>query len=197
MITAYHKNELSEYKRMAAFHRLVACGFRTYLFPAFLFLAGALLFVFAVLSGNGVLYGGGAVLIVFSVAVLFAAIFVQNARIEKNVRNNPNYLESEHEYAFTEEGIRLCVRCRGAEEQHEIPWESVVRVYERKDRFYLYLSRTQALILPKKDITSGSADDLALLFRIKGKQFKEMKKLRGKGEARAQQEEYTHGKQDG
>lgn len=184
MITARHKNELSEYKRMAAFHLFVARGFRTYLFPVFLFLAGAALFVFAALSGNGALYVGAAALIVFAGLIPLGAVWVQNARIEKNVRINPNYLDSEHEYAFSEDGFHLCIRCRGAKEEHDVPWDMVVRIYERKDCFYLYLSRTQALILPKRDIAGGSVDDLAALFRVKGKQFKEQKRLRGKEQAR-------------
>ena len=179
MLTATHQNDLSEYKAMAAFHLFVARGPRPYVFPVFLCLLGVAVLALGIIFQNAALYIGAAVLIAFSVAMPFLMLWIQNARIEKRVSNTPNYLDSTQIYAFTEDGFKLTVRCRDQEAESEFAWKDVVRIYERNDCFYLYLSGTQALILPKQCIEGGTADDLAVLFRRLGKQFKEKKDLRG------------------
>ena len=46
--------------------------------------------------------------------------------------------------------------------------------------FYIYISGTQALIVPKSSLEGGTADDLAALFRVLKKRFREKKNLRGR-----------------
>ena len=53
--------------------------------------------------------------------------------------------------------------------------------YEQtKQYFYIYIGKSQVLILNKSNITEGSADELAEIFRSLGKRFREKKNLRTK-----------------
>ena len=77
-----------------------------------------------------------------------------------------------------EESFRLTIRAGARTEEVEIPYAQVRRIYETKEYFYIYIGRSQALIVGKADITEGSADELAVLFRKLGKRFREKKNLR-------------------
>ncbi|WP_148449874.1 YcxB family protein [Gorillibacterium timonense] len=55
----------------------------------------------------------------------------------------------------------------------ELKWSAIYRVYETTDSYYIYISNIQALILPKKDIVSGSARELSQWMRDSlGKAYK-------------------------
>ena len=62
MITGQYKNDLGEYKRFSAYHLFVARGIRAYLYPIVFFIFAAALLAAGILSANGVLYFGAAVL---------------------------------------------------------------------------------------------------------------------------------------
>lgn len=83
-------------------------------------------------------------------------------------------------FCFDENSVTLKLKAGDREEEYEIPYEQIAGIYERKDLFYVYIGKTQALIVPKENLEGGSADDLAQLFRKTGKRFKEKKSLRKK-----------------
>ena len=102
------------------------------------------------------------------------------AKIEKSVRANRNFLRTTHSFTFTEEGVGLTVKVQEKQEEYNIPYANIVRIFERPDVFYIYISGTQALIVPKSSLEGGTADDLAALFRVLKKRFREKKNLRGR-----------------
>ena len=65
-------------------------------------------------------------------------------------------------------------------EELEIPYSQVPRIHETKQYFYIYIGKSQVLILNKSNITEGSADELAEIFSSLGKRFREKKNLRTK-----------------
>ena len=180
MITAHYKNDLGEYKRFSAYHLFVARGIRAYLYPAVFFLFGAALLAAGIASGNKVLFFGAAVLFAFSLALPAIMLALQNAKIEKSVRANRNFLHTHQYFSFSEEGIALTIKVQEKQEEYNIPYANVVRIFERPDVFYIYIGGTQALIVPKSGLEGGTADDLAEMFRVLGKRFREKKNLRGK-----------------
>lgn len=180
MITGQYKNDLGEYKRFSAYHLFVARGIRAYLYPIVFLIFAAALLAAGILSANGVLYFGAAVLFAVALALPAIMLALQNAKIEKSVRANRNFLRTTHSFTFTEEGVGLTVKVQEKQEEYNIPYANIVRIFERTDVFYIYISGTQALIVPKSSLEGGTADDLAALFRVLKKRFREKKNLRGR-----------------
>ena len=104
--------------------------------------------------------------------------FLQSAKMKKAAASNPNYTATRQEYAFGEENFTLRICVRGKEEEYAIPYAQVLRAYEAKEYFYLYIGGGKVLILPKGAITEGSADGLAACLRAMGKRFREKRSCR-------------------
>lgn len=178
MVKAFHKNNLPEYKRLCAFHQFVARGMRAYAYPILFSVSAAVLLIVGFIAGNTVLFAGAGVLFVSAAALPFITLAVQNAKIDKKVRMNADYLKTEQYFQFEEDRFRLKI-CQGSRsEEIEVPYSQVPRVHETKGYFYIYVGKSQVLILNKANITEGSADELASVFRALGKRFREKKKMR-------------------
>ncbi len=178
MIEVSHKNTLQEYKKLCAFHMFVARGMRAYIFPAFFFILAVCFLVIAVFAGSGVCYAAAAILFVISFLLPLITLYLQNTKIEKNIRQNPNYTKTEQVYRFEESGFHLRISIGDRVEEHDIPYAQVLRVYERKKYFYIYIGGSQVLILSKDNFSAETANELAFSFRVLGKRFREKKKLR-------------------
>lgn len=178
MVKAFHKNNLAEYKKLCAFHQFVARGVRAYMYPILFFVAAVLFLFLGVMSGNAVFYVGMGILFALTAALPLITLAMQNAKIEKKVAHNPEYLKTEQLFQFGEESFRLTIKAGNRTEEMEIPYAQVPRVHETKEYFYIYIGKSQVLILNKANITEGSADGLALIFRSLGKRFREKKNLR-------------------
>lgn len=180
MVRAFHRNNLPEYKKLCAFHQFVSRGARAYAYPILFLIAAAVFLVIGIASGNAVFYVGAGVLFVLAVALPLITLALQNAKIDKKVVQNPNYLKTEQYFQFGEESFRLTIKVGSHTEEMEVPYAQVPRVHETKEYFYIYIGRSQVLILNKANITEGTADELAAIFRTLGKRFREKKKLRAK-----------------
>ncbi len=178
MIQAYYKNDLAEYKKLCAFHLFVARGFHTYIFPVFFLVVAFGFLAIGIVIENSAMYIGAAVLLLASVGMPFLNLYMQNVKIEKSVRANPNYLKTEQYFSFEDKQFHLTIRVNGHSEEYDIPYDQVLRVYERKDNFYLYIGGSKVLILKKSGIETGKTDALAEYFRCMGKRFKEKASLR-------------------
>lgn len=178
MVKAFHKNNLPEYKKLCAFHQFVARGVRAYAYPILFLLAAVLFLIIGIMSGNAVFYLGAGILFLAAAALPLITLAMQNSKIEKKVSQNPDYLKTEQLFQFGEETFRLTIKVGSRTEEMEIPYAQVPRVHETKEYFYIYIGKSQVLILNKANITEGSADELAAVFRGLGKRFREKKKLR-------------------
>lgn len=178
MVKAFHKNNLPEYKKLCAFHQFVARGVRAYAYPVLFFAAAVMFLALGIAFGNPAFYAGAGVLFVLACALPPVALAMQNAKLGKKIAQNPDYLKTEQLFQFGEESFRLTIRAGARTEEVEIPYAQVLRIYETKEYFYIYIGRSQALIVGKAGITEGSADELAVLFRKLGKRFREKKNLR-------------------
>ena len=179
MIQAYYKNDLNEYKKLCAFHLFVARGVHTYIFPVFFLVVSVGFLAIGIVIENFAMYIGAAVLFAASVGLPFLNLYMQNVKIEKSMRANPNYLKTEQYFSFSETRFHLIIRVNGRSEEYDIPYDQVLRVYERKENFYLYIGGSKVLILNKSGIEEGKVDALAEYFRCMGKRFKEKVSLRG------------------
>ena len=179
MVYAEYRNNVDEYKRFCAFHLLYARGIRTYLFPAFFCLFAVLLIVMAVLSSNEVLYAGAAVLLIVAALLPPLNVWIQNGKINKRMRLDDSYEKVTQSFIFSAGGIHLSVRARGKTEEYDIPYSQVLRVYERKYVYYIYIGTTQALILRKAGIKEDEPGELQKFFEILGKRFRRLRKPAG------------------
>ncbi len=180
MIQGYYKNSLAEYKRFCVFHLFVARWAQSFAYPILFLGIGIVFCVFGGLSGNSILFFGAGVLFAVAVIMPFAMQALQKAKAEKRVRVNVNFLKTQQFFGFDESSMTLKLKVADREEEYEIPYGQIAKIYERKDLFYLYIGKSQALIVPKNNLEGGSADDLARIFRKTGKRFKEKKSLRKK-----------------
>ena len=188
MVKGFHKNNLPEYKMLCAFHQFVARGIRAYAYPILFWVFAIFLIVMGVVASNVSLYIGAGVLFAFGLALPFITLAMQNAKIERKVMQNPNYLKTEQFYAFGEDSFRLTIRAEGNAEEMDVPYAQVPRVHETRQYFYIYIGKSQVLILNKANITEGSADQLAEIFRrALGKRFRGKKKSAGGAERKSEQ----------
>lgn len=179
MVYAEYRNNVDEYKRFCAFHLLYARGIRIYVFPAFFCLLAILFVVMAAVTGNAVLYVMAAILLIIAVALPFLSVWIQNGKINKRMRLDDSYEKVTQSFIFSAGGIHLSVRARGKTEEYDIPYSQVLRVYERKYVYYIYIGTTQALILRKAGIKEDEPGELQKFFEILGKRFRRLRKSAG------------------
>lgn len=170
-IHAHHKNSAEDYKQMNAFHLLVARGVRTYVSPIVFAAAAVVFLLIALLVKNYTFLAGSIVLFLLAAAWPFLTLALQNGKIAKRLRENPNYERSEQFYTFREGGFHLRVRANGREEEYDLAYDDVLRIYERPDRFYIYIGRAQALILKDAEIEGGK-EALRPVFAALGMRFR-------------------------
>lgn len=170
-VNAHHRNSVADYKRMNAFHLLVARGVRTYVSTIVFGIAAFAFLLIALIVKNYTFLAGAAALFLLAAAWPFITLAMQNGKISKYLRENRTYEKSEQFFTFGESGFHLKICADGREEEYDIPYEQVLRIYERADRFYIYIGRAQALIL-KKDEIEGGGTALTPLFVPLGKRFR-------------------------
>ena len=180
MIQGFYKNNLAEYKRFCVFHLFVARGAQSLAYPILFLGLGIVFCVFGGLSGNKILFLGAGALFAVAVIMPFAMQALEKSKAEKRVRANTVFLKTQQFFCFNETSMSLKLKVADREEEYEIPYTQIAKIYERKDLFYVYIGKTQALIVPKNSLEGGSADDLVQIFRTIGKRFKEKKLLREK-----------------
>ena len=179
MVRASYTNDLRDLKKLCAFHLFVARGPQTFAVSAMFALIAVFFFVMSAVGGNAALgCTAGAVLLAAAAILPLIRFFLQSAKMKKAAASNPNYTATLQEYTFGEENFTLRICVRGKEEEYAIPYAQVLRAYETKEYFYLYIGGGKVLILPKGAITEGSADELAACLRAMGKRFREKRSCR-------------------
>ncbi|MCR5792216.1 MAG: YcxB family protein [Lachnospiraceae bacterium] len=89
--------------------------------------------------------------VLFLIAFLFL-VFQPVSLISKGrnqVKFNPSFKEAFH-YKMNSNGITVSM----LEESEEVKWEDIYKIRESKKCFFLYFSRVQANIIPKKQMTT-------------------------------------------
>lgn len=180
MIQAQYKNNIADYKKLGAFHLLYARGIRTYVNTIVFGVAAIVFLVIALLTKNLAFIAGAGILFVLAAAWPFLMIAVQNGKVNKKLQTNRNYERAVQYFTFKEDGILLKICIGNQTEEHDIPYTQIPRIYERKDRFYIYIGPSQVLIVKKSDI--DDSEGLVSVFRTLGKRFHEQKGLRPKSE---------------
>ena len=179
MVKAHYKNDLTEYKRFGIFHTLHARWWYIAMFSTLFLLIGAGLLVSGILSADAGILSCAAVSLAFAIAYPFLNVFFQISRIKKSVATNRNYNLTEQYFTFTQDGISLRIRMNEHTADYEIPYKQILKIFETKQNFYIYIGKQQALKKKKNDIDEGTIDELSGLFRKgAGKRFREKKNLR-------------------
>ena len=69
--------------------------------------------------------------------------------------------ETKIDYIFNEDMIYYHMENVGMKTTSEWAWDLCYKAFETKEYFYIYISNMQAHIVPKKDIVSGTSQELA------------------------------------
>ncbi len=177
MVKAYYKNSLEEYKKFGVFHTLRARKWNIVLLSSLFLLFGAWLMAGGVLQSNSKLMGVSIICFACSVAFPFLYCFLQIIKINKTVKQNKNFNNTEQFFTFTDDGLSLQIKIGTRGSDYEIPYNQILGAFETKTNFYVYIGRRQALIINKKDITEGNEDELCKYLKNGlGKRFVEKRK---------------------
>lgn len=160
MVKAYYKNSLEEYKKFGVFHTLRARKWNIVLFSSLFLLLGVCLIVSGVLQGDSRLIVFAIVCFAFVIAFPFFYCFLQIVKINKTVKQNKNFNNTEQFFTFTDDGLSLQIKIGTRGSNYEIPYNQILAAFETKTNFYVYIGRQQALIINKKDITEGDENEL-------------------------------------
>lgn len=177
MVYAEYQNSIIDYKRFCRFHLLKARGIKTYIVSLLFFVFGVFFIIMAVTVQNPALYGVAVILFGLAIALPFLYLWLQNVKINKRFRGDQLYEKIKHFFVFSENGLRLTIKAKGKEEDYEIPYSQMLRVYERNDVFYIYIGAMHALIIPKIAIREDQKGELKDYFCLLGKHFKGNQKL--------------------
>ncbi|MDD4296894.1 MAG: YcxB family protein [Ruminiclostridium sp.] len=82
--------------------------------------------------------------------------------------------ETKINYKFDTDMIYYYMEKPGMKTTCEWAWSLCYKAYETKDYFYIYISNMQAHIVPKKDIISGTSQELAEILHSKVSKFKKV-----------------------
>lgn len=180
MVKASYTNDLRENTKLCVFHLFVARAPQTFAASVLFLLIAVFFFVMGALSGNTAGYIAGAVLVAAAAGMPAIRFFLQRAKTQKTAKSNKNFENTQLHFEFYEDSFDLQICVRTQAEKYQIPYEQVLRIYETKTHFYIYIGGSKVLILPKDKITEGDADSLAMIFRALGKRFREDKRSRKK-----------------
>ena len=101
--------------------------------------------------------------------LLLAATALLSVAIVLKLRNTVKKLtagqfaENVNKYVFGEDRFQIETKIGKKAETKEVLYSELVRVVERKDAFYLYVSAQLAFLIQKKNIVEGTAEDLRRL----------------------------------
>lgn len=101
--------------------------------------------------------------------LLLAATALLSVAIVLKLRNTVKKLtagqfaEIVNTYVFGEDRFQIETKIGKKAETKEVLYSELVRVVERKDAFYLYVSAQLAFLIQKKNIVEGTAEDLRRL----------------------------------
>lgn len=77
-------------------------------------------------------------------------------------------LNTKVEYLFKKNNFKLSTN-----KDEYIDYSSLYKVLETKEYYYLYINRSRALIVDKKDMTSSDIENLTNIFKEKVPRYKE------------------------
>ena len=84
--------------------------------------------------------------------------------IKRLLKTDPGLEGRRQDYEFFD-GEFGYAAASGPLEPGKLSYDKIYRVYEDADHFYLYLNKATAFIVPKANLTGGSAEDFAAFLR--------------------------------
>ncbi len=86
------------------------------------------------------------------------------------VRTDKSFIGHEFKYLFNEKGINLLDETAGTTAL--FAWPTILNLYEMKDHFFVFLSKQNALVIPKRSFSAEDLSDLRELVSYQiGKRF--------------------------
>jgi hypothetical protein len=122
--------------------------------------------------------GLGIFLIAFGVLFL-PLVYLSGKALQKKLNKSMKLMSVETTNYFRFDGDKIYQETNLGEDHKstaEFNYNLLHKAYETKSHFFMYISMQQAHVLPKKDITAGTPEELAEIFRNRlGKKFKVLK----------------------
>ena len=102
------------------------------------------------------------IIILAATALLSVAIVLKLRNTVKKLTAG-QFAEIVNTYVFGEDRFQIETKIGKKAETKEVLYGELVRIVERKDAFYLYVSAQLAFLIQKKNIVEGTAEDLRRL----------------------------------
>ena len=114
------------------------------------------------------------ILLIILIVAEIAMIFLVNYAPKKYYKSVEKMFETPSNYTFFDDHIEIISGNPMVSGTSNCKYDLIYKVYEVKDCFYIYISTVQAYIIPKADITEGTAEQLRALLqsRVERKKYK-------------------------
>lgn len=158
-------NELDDYVAFNLFHNLHA-KLHYLLIAVFLLIIGGAL---AMSSGKTT-----TAIVFFVLAPIFPALLllIQRMGVKSKLNGDFEFKKTSQRYELTEEQFFALTKCGKREAKAFIPYNQIMKVYEKKECFYFYVSKDNAFVVNKSSLIYGDLDKVsALLTEKMGKRY--------------------------
>ena len=88
-------------------------------------------------------------------------------RPKRYVRQSPSFFQTGHTFIFDEDSLSIMQTGEIASGSSTAQYSALIKVYETREMFYVYVSPVQAFLLAKKDIVKGTPEELRGLLQSK------------------------------
>lgn len=127
----------------------------------------ALMFVLAILSFTW--FDSMLSTVISTTGTVICVLFYLMAFLlpKRYVKHSPALFQSGLTLIFNEDSFTTTQTGDLASGTGITSYKALIKIYETRDVFYVYMTPVQALLLPKKDITKGSPEELRSLLQSK------------------------------
>ena len=88
-------------------------------------------------------------------------------RPKRYVKQSPSFFQTGHRFIFDEDSLSVMQTGEIASGTSTAQYSALIKVYETREMFYVYVSPVQAFLLAKKDIVKGTPEELRGLLQSK------------------------------
>ena len=127
----------------------------------------ALSIVIAILSFTWLNSVLAAVISTVGIIAFFWIYLMSFVRPKRYVKQSPALFQSGYTFIFDEDNFSIMQTGDITSGTSTAQYSALIKVYETKEMFYVYVTPVQAYLLPKKDIVKGTPEELRALLQSK------------------------------
>lgn len=131
--------------------------------------------VFAILSFTWLDLGFVGVISTVGIVAFFWLYLMSFIRPKRYVKQSPALFQSGYTFIFDEDSFSIMQTGDIVSGTSTAQYSALVKVYETRENFYVYITPVQAYLLAKRDIVKGTSEELHCLLQSKLPQGKYIK----------------------